>query len=132
PVPGQPLPKGRASSDFLFAPLGNRSGSTQSPPAFTQAVPTLLQSEKDTPSLQSFIRGVPIHHAEETTRSMKSTTLLLKRNHDLNGSQEFRGNVETRQRANILAKYVFIQDDPCYLPRVLDKYLREYHQYTNG
>jgi methionyl-tRNA formyltransferase len=29
-------------------------------------------------------------------------------------------------------KYVFIQDDPFYLPRVLDKYLREFHDSTAG
>jgi methionyl-tRNA formyltransferase len=31
-----------------------------------------------------------------------------------------------------LTKYVFIQDDPFYLPRVLDKYLREYAESTAG
>ncbi|MBN1588207.1 MAG: hypothetical protein JW888_01695 [Pirellulales bacterium] len=31
-----------------------------------------------------------------------------------------------------LRKYVFIQDDPFYLPKVLDKYLREYHDSTVG
>jgi methionyl-tRNA formyltransferase len=31
-----------------------------------------------------------------------------------------------------LRKYVFILDDPFYLPRVLDKYLREYHDSTVG
>ncbi len=32
----------------------------------------------------------------------------------------------------VLTKYVFIQDDPFYLPRVLDKYLREFHDSTRG
>jgi methionyl-tRNA formyltransferase len=31
-----------------------------------------------------------------------------------------------------LAKYVFILDDPFYLPEVLDKYLREFHDSTRG
>ena len=31
-----------------------------------------------------------------------------------------------------LTKYVFIQDDPFYLPKVLDKYLREYADSTAG
>ena len=31
-----------------------------------------------------------------------------------------------------LVKYVFIQNDPFHLPRVLDKYLREYHDSTVG
>lgn len=31
-----------------------------------------------------------------------------------------------------LTKYVFIQDDPFYLPKVLDKYLREFHDSTAG
>lgn len=31
-----------------------------------------------------------------------------------------------------LTKYVFIQDDPFYLPRVLDKYLREFSETTAG
>jgi methionyl-tRNA formyltransferase len=31
-----------------------------------------------------------------------------------------------------LVKYVFIQDDPFYLPRLLDKYLREYSGSTRG
>lgn len=31
-----------------------------------------------------------------------------------------------------LVKYVFIQDDPFYLPRVLDKYLREFAETTAG
>lgn len=31
-----------------------------------------------------------------------------------------------------LAKYVFIQNDPFYLPKVLDKYLREFHDSTVG
>jgi methionyl-tRNA formyltransferase len=31
-----------------------------------------------------------------------------------------------------LTKYVFIQDDPFYLPKVLDKYLREYASSTAG
>lgn len=31
-----------------------------------------------------------------------------------------------------LTKYVFIQNDPFYLPRVLDKYLREFHESTAG
>lgn len=31
-----------------------------------------------------------------------------------------------------LAKYVFIQNDPFYLPKVLDKYLREYADSTHG
>jgi methionyl-tRNA formyltransferase len=31
-----------------------------------------------------------------------------------------------------LTKYVFIQNDPFYLPKVLDKYLREFHDSTAG
>ena len=31
-----------------------------------------------------------------------------------------------------LKKYIFIQDDPFYLPKVLDKFLREYHDSTVG
>lgn len=31
-----------------------------------------------------------------------------------------------------MIKYVFIQDEPFYLPRVLDKYLREFHDSTAG
>ena len=31
-----------------------------------------------------------------------------------------------------LKKYVFIQDDPFYLPKVLDKYLREFGDSTAG
>lgn len=31
-----------------------------------------------------------------------------------------------------LVKYVFIQNDPFYLPKVLDKYLREFHDSTAG
>ena len=31
-----------------------------------------------------------------------------------------------------LEKYVFIQDDPFYLPKVLDKFLREFHDSTAG
>lgn len=31
-----------------------------------------------------------------------------------------------------LTKYVFIQNDPFYLPKVLDKYLREFHHSTVG
>ena len=32
----------------------------------------------------------------------------------------------------MLTKYVFIQNDPFYLPKVLDKYLREFHDTTAG
>jgi len=32
----------------------------------------------------------------------------------------------------VLTKYVFIQDDPFFLPKVLDKYLREWHDSTVG
>lgn len=35
-------------------------------------------------------------------------------------------------RATGLTKYIFIQDDPFYLPRVLDKYLREFAETTAG
>ena len=35
-------------------------------------------------------------------------------------------------QARSLTKYVFIQNDPFYLPRVLDKYLREYSDSTAG
>ena len=31
-----------------------------------------------------------------------------------------------------LIKYVFIQDEPYFLPKVLDKYLREFHDSTAG
>ena len=40
-----------------------------------------------------------------------------------------------QQRAPVatpLTKFVFIQDDPCYLPRVLEKYLREFAASTAG
>lgn len=47
------------------------------------------------------------------------------------------GSVETYLRrppvtGEPLTKYVFIQDDPFYLPKVLDKYLREYADSTAG
>ncbi len=31
-----------------------------------------------------------------------------------------------------MIKYVFIQDEPYFLPKVLDKYLREFHDSTAG
>ena len=34
--------------------------------------------------------------------------------------------------ARSLIKYVFIPDEPCYLPRMLDKFLREFHDSTVG
>lgn len=34
--------------------------------------------------------------------------------------------------SKVLNKYVFIQNDPFYLPAVLDKYLREFHDSTRG
>lgn len=40
--------------------------------------------------------------------------------------------VLSKSNARPLKKYVFIQDDPFYLPRVLDKYLREFADSTAG
>lgn len=37
-----------------------------------------------------------------------------------------------KSASDALVKYVFIQNDPFHLPRVLDKYLREYHDSTVG
>lgn len=42
------------------------------------------------------------------------------------------GVAATASAARPLVKYVFIQDDPFYLPKVLDKYLREFADSTAG
>src|SRR5262245_3918622 len=64
--------------------------------------------------------GQAMHSNEQQTQSPPATT---------GSGYEF--DVLARP-GRTLTKYVFIQDDPFYLPKVLDKYLREFASSTAG
>jgi len=52
--------------------------------------------------------------------------------HSSAAEERHAGAAEDRRTIEPLTKYVFIQDDPFFLPKVLDKYLREFADSTAG